>query len=53
MRLTPRSNEFYPLFSKFGDHLIEGAQLLVKLMVASGDERAQIGARMREVGARG
>ena len=49
MRLTPRSNEFYPLFSKFGDHLIEGAQLLVKLMVASGDERAQIGARMREV----
>jgi predicted phosphate transport protein (TIGR00153 family) len=49
VRLTPRSNEFYPLFSGFGAHLVEGAGLLAKLMVAEDGARSAIGARMREV----
>lgn len=49
MRLTPRSNEFYSLFTSFGAHLVEGAGLLAKLMVAEDGARATVGSRMREV----
>ncbi len=49
MRLTPRSNEFYPLFIAFGAHLVEGAALLAELMTAEGDDRTRIGKRMREI----
>jgi predicted phosphate transport protein (TIGR00153 family) len=48
VRLTPRSNEFYPLFTQSATHLLEGVRLLAELLVATGDERKVLGKAMRD-----
>lgn len=49
MRFTPRSNEFYPLFIEFGEHLREGGRLLVELLAADAEARERITERMKQV----
>ena len=48
MRLTPRSNQFWPLFTQFGSHLTTGAGLLTKLMGSEVEDRKEIGRAMRD-----
>jgi hypothetical protein len=48
VRLTPRSNQFWPLFALFGSHLTAGAGLLTKLMGSEIEDRKEIGQNMRD-----
>lgn len=49
MRLTPRSTQFWPLFTLFGSHLTTGAGLLTKLMATEAGDRKELGQAMRDV----
>lgn len=48
MRLTPRSNQFWPLFTLFGSHLTTGAGLLTKLMATEVEDRKELGQAMKD-----
>ena len=48
LRLTPHSTNFYELFTRSADNLVTGAELLKELLGAAPEQRAAIGARMRE-----
>ncbi|MGN6599904.1 MAG: DUF47 domain-containing protein [Actinomycetes bacterium] len=50
LRLSPRENAFYGMFSTAGDHLVSGAALLKELLGTDGREgREALSARMRDV----
>lgn len=48
MRLTPRSTQFWPLFTDFGTHLTTGAELLAKLMASELAARPALAQQMRD-----
>ncbi|MGN6088351.1 MAG: DUF47 domain-containing protein [Actinomycetes bacterium] len=50
LRLSPRENAFYGMFSTAGGHLVSGAALLKELLGTDGREgREALSARMRDV----
>jgi uncharacterized protein len=48
LRLTPRSDGFYSLFSRSGDNLISGAALLGKLVHAATEERVDLAEQLKK-----
>ncbi|MDQ1696988.1 MAG: uncharacterized protein QOJ03_2341, partial [Frankiaceae bacterium] len=53
LRLTPRENLFYELFSDAADNLVDGAKLLQELLHAPADARQEVGGRIRDAEHRG
>jgi predicted phosphate transport protein (TIGR00153 family) len=47
LRLTPRHDNFYPMFAASGENLVAGARLLKELLGAAPSERKDIAERMR------
>jgi hypothetical protein len=49
LRLTPRDNSFYDLFTASADNLLEGAHVLEKLILGSKVERHDLAERLRDL----
>jgi predicted phosphate transport protein (TIGR00153 family) len=47
LRLTPRTDSFYPMFAESGQNLVTGARLLKELLGAAPRDRKEIADRMR------
>ncbi len=47
MRLTPRSNAFYDMFTTSAQHLVQGSTMLTEMLAADRVSRAVIADRMR------
>src|SRR5665648_395084 len=49
LRLTPRDNSFYELFTTSAEHLIEGSKELTRLLGVERSEREASAGRMRDI----